>query len=272
MALRTLLLISLASLAAAATTASPVRRYALDDRAVYAVRIAPDAPTTITFPGPITAIEGAGVSTKPEDQPPVLISHHAESAFFSVRALRPDASGAANVVYRGRLFAFTFTAGNDPYRALTFSEETPSVASALTPRPTIARLLSLLDRAKHHAALVAQYPVLTQAIATAAPNTTVVTGPVAFTVEAVFGFADENAVVLRLRLENRGSMAVHYAPARLTIQVGGANFPSALNDASGELGPNAAASVHVVLVGNPDGVRAPLSVNNTFVPSIPFRE
>ena len=98
------------------------------------------------------------------------------------------------------------------------------------------------------------------------------TGPVAFTVEAVFGFADENAVVLRLRLENRGSMAVHYAPARLTIQVGGANFPSALNDASGELGPNAAASVHVVLVGNPDGVRAPLSVNNTFVPSIPFRE
>ncbi len=149
MALRTLLLISLVPLSVATSDASPVRRYALDDRTVYAVRIAPDAPTTITFPGAITAIEGAGVSTKPEDQPPVLISHHAESAFFSVRALRPDASGAANVVYRGRLFAFTFTAGDDPDRALTFSEETPRDTSSPAKRLTATRLLSLLDRAKH---------------------------------------------------------------------------------------------------------------------------
>lgn len=264
-------MISFASLATAAAHASPVRRYTLDDRAVHAVRIAADAPTTITFPGPITAIEGAGVSTKAEDQPPVLISHHADSAFFSVRALRPDATGAANVVYRGRLFAFTFTAGETPDRTLTFSEDAPR-ETASSKRPTVARLLTLLDRAKHHSALTAQYPSLAQAIAHTTPNNTVVTGAIACTVEAVFGFADENAVVLRLRLENRSPSVVRYAPARITIRVAGASFPNALNDASGALAPSLAEIVHVVLLGNPDGVRAPLSVNNEFAPSISLRE
>jgi hypothetical protein len=271
MALRTLLLIG-AVVATASAFATPVRRYALDDRTVHAVRIAADAPTTVTFPGPITAIEGAGISTKTEDQPPVLISHHAESAFFSVRALRADAAAAANVIYRGRIFAFTFTVGENPDRALTFREESPEAGAPQVKRRSATTLVALLDRAKNHAALAEQYPALTQAIAHTTPGNTVAAGSLSCTVEAVFGFAAEDTVVLRLRLENRGTTAIRYAPARLTIHVAGANFPSAINDASGLLAPGFSEIIHLAVVGNPDGIRAPLSVKNLFTLSLPLPE
>ena len=59
MELRAVLLI-LAAWAAFQTRATgQVLRYPLDDRMVYGVRIGTDAPTTIMFPGPLTAIDAA---------------------------------------------------------------------------------------------------------------------------------------------------------------------------------------------------------------------
>jgi hypothetical protein len=270
MELRTLVLILAAPLSLAC--ASPVQRHALDDRALYPVRIGTGAPTTITFPGPITAIEGANISTKAEDQPPVLISHHAESSFFSVRALRPEASAAINVIYRGKVFAFTFTASDAPDRTLTFHEQGEPSAVPVARRPGVARLLSLLDRARNIESLAEQYPALTQRIARHTPNTTTVAGTLSCTMEEILGFPEEDAVVLRVRLENRGTAPLRYYPARLSVLVNTTRFPSALNDASGEIPPGRAEILHVVIVGQPTGGPAHLSVKNPFTLALPLHE
>ena len=69
MALRHLLLIFAV---AATTVAASVKRFPLDDRTAYPVRISQEAPTTILFPGPLTALDSANLSARAEDNPPVL--------------------------------------------------------------------------------------------------------------------------------------------------------------------------------------------------------
>ena len=272
MELRTLVLIVGAALGVATVTATPVRRYPLDDRTVYAVRIGVDSPTTVIFPGPITAVEGAGVSVKSDDQPPVLISHQPGSHFFSVRALRAAATAATNVIFRDRVFAFTFTGGELPDRTITFYDQAPGETAPAPKRPGPTRLLSLLDRAKNYPALAKQYPALVQAVERTSPQSVITSGAVTCVIEEVFGFTEEDAVVFRLRLENRSAVPLHCAPARLTMRVGETRFPSAINDAPEELPPGRAVIVHLALVGNPEGTRANLSVKNAFTLALPLPE
>ena len=52
----------LSLLTVGALHAGPVQRYPLDDRKVYTVRVGTDAPTTVMFPGPISALDAAGIS------------------------------------------------------------------------------------------------------------------------------------------------------------------------------------------------------------------
>ncbi|MDP3070022.1 MAG: hypothetical protein Q8N18_07010 [Opitutaceae bacterium] len=272
MELRTLILILGAALGVATVTATPVQRHPLDDRTVYAVRIGVDSPTTVMFPGPITAVEGAGVSVKSDDQPPVLISHQPGSHFFSVRALRPGATAATNVIFRDRVFAFAFTGGEIPDRTITFYDHASGETTPAPKRPGPARLLSLLDRAKNYPALAEQYPALVQTIERTSPGTIVTSGPVTCVIEEVFGFTEEDAIVFRLRLENRSAVPFRCAPAQLTMRVGETRFPSAINDAPEELPAGRAVIVHLALVGNPDGTRANLSVKNAFVLALPLPE
>jgi len=265
-------LIAGAALGVATITASPVQRYPLEDRTVYAVRIGPDSPTTVMFPGPITAVEGAGVSGKADDQPPVLIAHQPGARFFSVRALRPGATAATNVIFRDRVFAFAFTGGENPDRTITFYDGPAGETASAPQRPGPGRLLSLLDRAKNFRALAEQYPALLQATERFSPGTVATCGAITCTVEEVIGFIDEDAVVFRLRFENRGPAPVRFAPALLTMRVAEAHFPSAINDAPGELPPARAVIVHLAIVGNPDGTRAHLSAQNAFTVALPLPE
>jgi hypothetical protein len=58
-----------------------------------------EEPTTCVFPDALKALVGAGVSTKIEDNPAVLLSHEAGHGIFSVRALRTKRRGALNISF-----------------------------------------------------------------------------------------------------------------------------------------------------------------------------
>jgi hypothetical protein len=246
-------------------------RYPLDERAVYAVHIGIDAPTTVMFPGPIDALDAAGISGKPDDQPPVLLSHQAGARFFSVRALRAGAAGAANVVFRDRVYAFAFTASGEPDRTVTFLEGEKAVGNSPSARSSAERLLILMDQAKNYAALVSQYPAIVQRIERTTPNTECVRGPVSAVIEEVLRFEDEDALVFRVRLENRGKNALRYAPGQLGVRVGETVFPVALTDAPGLLPAGRSTRIMLVVVGNPDGSRGGLSIKNSFSLAFPVR-
>lgn len=269
MELRRYFLILLAGLAAGPVLAGEIKRFPLDDRASYAVRISPEAPTTVLFPDKITALDGTNLSAKP-DEAPVQFSHQPGANYFSVRALRPDARAAVNVLLRGRVFALVFTAGGDPDRTVTFYDSPSETAEASPSRSSrAARWLSLLDRAKNHETLSAQYPALAQQIERIAPLTTATADSLAVTTLEVFRFAAEDSMVLRLRLENHSAEPVRYATARLGIQIGQRLYPAAITDAGGEIPAGSAESIWLAITGEPDGRRANLALNNSFTVVVP---
>jgi hypothetical protein len=269
MELRRYLLIIVAGFAAAPAFAGEIKRYPLDDRASYAVRISPDAPTTVLFPDKIQALDGTNLSAKP-DEAPVQLSHQAGTNYFSVRALRPEANAAVNVLLRNQVFALLFTTGENPDRTVTFYDApAEGKDSATDPRSRAALLLSLLDRAKHHATLAEQYPVLGQQTEHLSLASTSVTDSLAATFEEVFRFATEDTLVFRLRLENRSTKPARYAVARLGIRIGNRIYPAALTDAAGEIPAGAAETVWLAITGEPDGRRANLALGNSFTVVVP---
>ncbi len=250
--------------------AGEIKRYPLDDRAAYAVRISSEAPTTVLFPDKIAALDGANLSAK-SDEAPVQLSHQPGASHFSVRALRPDARAAVNVLLRGQVFALEFRAGDNPDRTVTFYDAPAEGGGASTTRRSrVARCLSLLDRAKNHAALAEQYPVVAQQIERAAPANIASTDSLAVTIEEVFRFAAEDTLVFQLRLENRSAAAVRYAPAKLGIRIGHRSYPISITDAGGEVPARAKEIVWLAITGEPDGRPANLSLANPFAVHVPL--
>ena len=79
----------LALLAASIVVAAPpesIQRAILDDRVVVVVPVATNRVTTISFPGPIAAIDGAGVSADPKLPGAFQLAHTKGSSFLSIRA------------------------------------------------------------------------------------------------------------------------------------------------------------------------------------------
>lgn len=269
MELRRYLLIGAAAVASTGA-AGQIKRYPLDDRASYAVRISAEAPTTILFPDKISALDGANLSAKAEEAP-VQLSHQPGASYFSVRALKPDAKAAVNVLLRNQVFALEFQTGSEPDRTVTFYDA--SAQSGGQVAETISRAshcLSLLDRAKNHGALAGQFPVLAQQVERAHPATTAGIGSLLVTIEEVFRFSVEDTLVFRLRLENRSTAPIRYAPARLAIQIGSKPFPVAITDADGELAAATSEIVWLAIIGEPDGRRANLTLDNAFTVIVPL--
>ena len=258
-----------AAIAAASLPGAPVKQWPLDDRAAYAVRLGVEAPTTVLFPGALTALEGANVSARVEDNPAVLLSHQSGSNFFSLRATRPDANGAINVVYLGKLYALTFTTGGEPDRAISFRESVNPAPTIPATRRAPIHWLTLLDLAKRRTALVEQYPAIAQRMDRVAPGTSTVCGGVTATIEEVFRFEADDALVFRLRLENPIRLLARYSSAELGVRVGTVFFPSALTDASGTVPAQSATVVWIVVAAASDAERANLSLKNTFVAVVP---
>src|ERR1700723_2174837 len=74
-----------------------IQRVLLDDHTVVSVPVATNRVTTINFPGPIEAIDGAGITVDGKTPGLFQLAHTKGSAFLSVRALFPKASANLNI-------------------------------------------------------------------------------------------------------------------------------------------------------------------------------
>lgn len=243
-----------------AASGEAIRTYPLDERIAYAIRVSREEPTTCLFPGALTALESANLSTKPEDAPPVLLSYQPGTSFFSVRALRADATAAVNVIYRGRVYVFTFRGSEEADRAVSFFEAPAASTTVVT--PVVVR--SLLERAKNHAQLAAQYPALTQTVERAEPRSLTRYPGFTVTLEEVLRFDAEDTLVFRARVENPGHAPVRFDSDSLAVRVGPEIYPAALADTTGEIPPRGNTTVWFAVTGAPGGGRANLSVQNVF--------
>lgn len=267
MELRRHALIAIATLAFVVAGEAAIRVYPLDERSVWSIHIGRDEPTTCVFPGPLSALEGAGVAAKADDTPAVLLSYQAGASFFSVRALRENANGALNVVFRGKIYALSFVTGGETDRTVTFLDE--SIAGANHRPPDAAAIRVLFERAKQRERIFTQYPALVSVIARAEPGSVTLYPAFTVTLEEVSRFDAEDVLVFRLRFANPGEAPVRYDRDHLAVRVGADVFPAVLTDGSGAIPPKSSTCVYLAIAGTPGGGRANLSVRETFSVLVP---
>ncbi|MDB6093713.1 MAG: hypothetical protein JWM32_1275 [Verrucomicrobia bacterium] len=247
-----------------------IRTYPLDERCVYTLRLSVDEPTTCVFPGTITGLVGAKVADTPKEEASVLLSHASGAEYFSLRALKPDATAALNVLFRGKVYVLSLVTGTPSDRAVAFAERPNRPRDV----PTLSEeeLRSFLERAKTRARFVAQYPAIDPGILWQASARVTAYRDFTATVEEVSRFEAEDVVVLRVRLESTSERPVQYYPTALAVRVGRDLFPARLTEASGLIPAKGAATAFLLIHGSPGGGRADLGLNEAYsviVPTVP---
>ena len=260
-------MIMVQALLMAGVAPAAIRSYPLDERSVYTIHLGKDEPTTCVFPADIKALVGANVSTKPEDAPGILLSHEPGAAYFSLRALKDNATGALNVLFRGHVYALAFVTGGEPDQAVVFLDQPRAGEKHQPASPEI--LHDLLERAKQHDRLRTQYPSMKSALDRVQPGNATYYRTFTATVEDVVRFDAEDVLVFRIRLENSLDVAVPYDPEGLAVRVGRELFPSALTEASGAIPPKSVSQIYLVVAGTPGGGRTNLSVHETYTVMVP---
>jgi hypothetical protein len=245
--------------------AADIRSFPLDERTVYTVRLNAAEPTTCVFPAPIKALVGANVSTRADEQPGILLAHEAGSDYFSLRLFKEGASGALNVILRGKVYALAFVPATDPDRAVVFLDPKPEAPTAAKPdEPTLRRVV---ERAKQDARLRAGG--IASTLPSAAPRSVTRYRDFTATIEAIVRFDAEDALVFRVRLANDSDRVIAYAPEALAVRLGREIFPVVWTEASGAIPARGTAVVHLVIAGAPEGGRANLSVHEDFSVIVP---
>ncbi|WP_269541667.1 hypothetical protein [Cerasicoccus fimbriatus] len=252
-----------------------IKQYALNPQTVYNIPIG-NTPTTITFPGPLSSIDGANVSSDPKNKAPVLLSYIEGRYFFSVRATEPNARGALNVVYQNQTYVFNFYHHEDeiPYRTvrLVDSGETAMVESGYGAQPAVIRkatpsaLVDLLDRAKSYHLISEAYPnMLDEEIQHIAPqNLTTEYRDFNVRIDDIYRFNQYDTLVFKISLRNESEEAVFYTPQMIAVRIGQNLYFPSITDASGIIPPQSDSIAYIAITGKPNGERADLSIRNPF--------
>jgi hypothetical protein len=251
--------------ASAHATDQRVQDFVLDDHTVYMVPISGARVTTISFPSPISAIDGALVTVDGKTPGLFQVAHTKGTAYLSVRALAKDASTNLNVRWNNRTYAFELRESAEPFYSVVLQsrpEKGNRIARPLTP----PRLLGLLDKAKAFALLKTQQPdtVATVEYRDLREQPLVSDcGDYEVRITEAFRFPDEDTLVFHVVIANRSEQPLEHTPERLELRVGDRVFNPALTDVVSAIAPKESTIGYVVVTGGPGG-RNNLSLKNDF--------
>ena len=244
-----------------------IQRVTLDESVVVTVPVATNRVTTISFPGPITAIDAVGVTADGKTPGQFQLAHTKGSTFLSVRALAHKAATNLNIRWNKHTYVFELVESDTPVLALNLEDRSESETVLPAPLVTPTQLLALLDRAKMFPLLKKQHP---EAVADAQARTFGDTPQVTdfddyeTRIEEVFRFNLEDTLVFHVTLRNRSDREIRYLPESFCVRVGNRLYYQSISDAPGVLPPKAASSVYFAITGTPDGGRNELSLKNEF--------
>ena len=256
----------------AATTAfaeppEAIQRVMLDERIVVTVPVATNRVTTISFPGPIAAIDAVGVTADGKTPGQFQLAHTKGSSFVSVRALARKAATNLNIRWNKRTYVFELVEDDAPVLALNLEDRAPSEVAQPAPQVTPTRLLALLDKAKAFPLLKKQQP---DAVAGAEARTFGDEPQITdfndyeIRIEEVFRFNVEDTLVFHVTLRNKSEHPIRYLPESFCVRVGNRLYHQSISDAPGLLPPHAASTVYFAITGTPDAGRNELSLKNEF--------
>lgn len=216
-----------------------LRTQILQPDTTYRVGIAPHLPTTIVFPTPGLGFQGVGLMQAADTTPqPVQIEHSAGSHYFTVRAIMPDARSDLNVIFEGRIYAFTFFLSETPVRGLTLVRApavAPRAAARAGARVSVARLLEMLDEAKAYDVIAGSFPGYQRNIAVQEKGYRIAYPQFEVLVDQAWRFEAEDTVVLRVVFLNKTGRPLHYRPDAVAVKIGERTFYCSIADASGTI-------------------------------------
>jgi hypothetical protein len=235
--------------------------------------------TTITLPGTITAVAGAdmliddGKSNTSVDEGVSLrfhVTHPEASNFVLVRSLMPTASGRLTLLFEGSAYVVQLrTVEDDSVASAIFKRPDASTAVKVAQVPEPVRFtpklgLSLLDRARAYPVLSKSLPKAVDGVTLRAQNRKIDLPDLEVTVQEVYRFSHEDAVVFLLSVRNKSEHTLDLAPSTFAARVGNEKFEQAIANGPRTLAPGEAAEAEFAIVGMPDGTRNDLSADNAF--------
>jgi len=252
-----------------AQSSQAIQQVWLDDHVAVSVPVATNRVTTISFPGPIEAIDGAGVTVDGKTPGLFQLAHTKGSAFLSVRALFPKASANLNIRWNDHTYVFELTESGQPVLSLNMATMPTPDEEGVGHAPEVSpiKLLALLDKAKAFPLLKTQQP---ESVANV-DFTTYDGKPLVsdfndyeIQIEEAFRFNAEDTLVFRLAITNRIDAPLIYQPDSFTLRAGNRLYPQSISDADGTVPPNGQSIVYFAVSGTPDGGRNELSLRNAF--------
>jgi hypothetical protein len=260
-----LLLVGLES--SSAKAANPIAEYRLDEHTVYAIPVSRSRVTTISFPGPISAIDAANVTSDPKIPGLFQIAHTKGSYFLSVRALVERATTNMNIRWNSKTYVIELVEGPSPFYSVIFHYDTDADIRPASARVTPSRLLALLDKVKAYALLKEYHAnaVAEVEYANFSKNPRVLDyRDYEIQLDEVFRFNPEDTLIFRILLRNKTNQPIQYRPDGFSLRIGERTYPQSISDASGTIPPKGQAPAYFAVTGTPNGGRNDLSLKNDF--------
>lgn len=263
---------------ASALAAQPIRDLALDPTQVVDLPVSREI-TTVMFPGAITAVAGADMlidggraAVEVDEGSPVRfhVTHAPGSNFILVQSLQPEATARLTAIYDGSAYVIQLrSVESDSVASVTFKRASAPNAVMVDAPPEPVKFsprigLSLLDRARAYPVLVRSLPKAVEGVTLRAQNRKVVLPDLEITVQEVYRFSKEDAVVFLLRLKNTTDSVVEMVPSTFAARVAQERFEQSIANGPRTLGPGESAEAEFAIVGLPDGTRNDLSADNAF--------
>jgi hypothetical protein len=263
---------------ASALSAQTIRNLALDAQQVVDLPVSREI-TTVMFPGPLTAVAGADMlidngreASEVEEGTPVRfhVTHAPGSNFVLVQSMQADATGRLTAIFDGAAYVIQLrTVAADSVASVIFGKGAIATAKRVDAPPEPVKFsprigLSLLDRARAYPVLAKSLPKAVEGVTLRAQNRKISLPDVEITVQEVYRFPKEDAVVFLLRLSNPTDRTVDLAPSTFAARVAQERFEQSIANGPRSLEPGASADAEFAIVGLPDGNRNDLSADNAF--------
>lgn len=264
--------------AASAWAVQSIRDVALDPTQAVDLPVSREI-TTVMFPGALTAVAGADMliesgkgAVEIDEGTPVRfhVTHAPGSNFILVRSLQPEAVGRLTAIYEGSAYVIQLrTVESDSVASVIFQRATSQSAVRVDAPPEPVKFsprigLSLLDRARAYPVLIKSLPKAVEGVTLRAQNRKVELPDLEITVQEVYRFSKEDAVVFLLRLKNTTDGVLDLVPSSFAARVAQERFEQSIANGPRTLAPGESADAEFAIVGLPDGSRNDLSADNAF--------
>ncbi len=252
--------------ASAADANKQVKDLDLDEHVVYTIPVSGSRVTTISFPGPIAAIDAALVTTDAKHAGGFQLAHTKGSYFFSVRSLVKEAVTNVNVRWNNKTYVLELQESKAPLLSVIFHHANGKVrapGSAVTP----GRLLGLLDKAKAYPLLKANHPEAIEKVDYlhyGEKPPVMDYGDFEARLDEAFRFDPEDTLIFRVSLRNKTDKEIVYNSRGFSLRVGERLFFQSISDASGIIPPKGDSPAYFAITGTPTGGRNDVSLKNEF--------